>query len=124
MAALVPAPGCLHRWNILGAGSSLGVDACANGCRDIVRDKRNALRSISLSIYRTALSSWSLGNIAVWLRSRGVAMGLDLLPDSVWKHAGIRAGVDRKQVHGTRPGVMTFLSAPQSAFSLQIEGVS
>jgi hypothetical protein len=121
---MVPAHGCLHRWNILGEGSSLGVDACANGFRDIVRDKRNALRSIPLSFYRTALSSWSLGNIAVWLRSRGVAMEVDLLPDPVWKRAGIRAGVGRTQVHETRPGVMTFLSAAQSAFSLQIEGAS
>jgi len=100
----------------LGEGPNLGVDACANGCRYIVRDKRNALRSIPLSFYRTALSFWSLGNLAVRLRSLGIAMELDLFRDPGWNLPGIRAGVDRTQVHGTQPGIVTFPSAAQSAF--------
>lgn len=123
MAALVPAPGRLHRRNILAEGSSLGVDACATGCRDIVRDKRKALRSIPLPFHRTALSSWSLGGIAVRLGDFGVAVDLDLHRDAGRKRVGVRAGMDRTQVHGTRSPIVILVSGAQSGFSLQSEVV-
>jgi hypothetical protein len=122
MVALVRAPDCLHRWNILGEGSSLAVDACAAGCWDIVRDKRNTLRATPLPFHRAALSSRSFGSLAVRFGSRGIAMDLDPHRDRGWKRAGICAGVDWTQVQGARPTIV--ISPAALDFSLQIEVVA